>query len=86
VRRFRLGLRGFLDNGSQLLDIWSVDGYEIVGIGRHPFSVGRRKYTQFAAEPVGKTILNGVRMRCHRHAHVLQFANDLGIVAIKLAG
>jgi hypothetical protein len=25
-------------------------------------------------------------MRCHRHAHVLQFANDLRIVAIELAG
>ena len=46
----------------------------------------RREYTQFAAEPVGKTILNCVRMRCYRHAHVLQFANDFGIVAIQLAG
>ena len=47
---------------------------------------GRNVDAQFLAQPVGQTILDCIGVRRHRHTHVLQFANDLGIIAIQLAG
>ena len=43
-------------------------------------------HTEFLAERVRETVFDGVGVRSDRHTHVLQFANDLGVVAIQLAG
>jgi len=43
-------------------------------------------HTEFLAERVRETVFNSIGMRGDRHTHVLQFANDLRVVAIQLAG
>jgi hypothetical protein len=77
--RLRFSHHGFRFN------LRHFDGDEVVFCYRPLSSVGSR-HSKFPAEPVRETILDRVRMRCHRHAHVLQFTNDLSIVAIQLAG
>jgi hypothetical protein len=84
-RLLRLSLHNFLNDSGRDFGVRSLDGYDIVAVGGLLASV-RHKYTELAAKPVREAVFNCVRMRCHRHAHVLQFANDLCIVAIKLAG
>jgi len=84
ARRFRLDR----DSLHRRLDdiIRHLDGNDIVATsGGHLAGVGRI-HAQFFPELVGQTILNRVGVRSHRHAHVLQFANDLGVVAVQLAG
>ena len=46
----------------------------------------RRTGPSFLRSSVGLAIVNRIGMRCYRHSHVLQFANDLGIVEIQFAG
>ena len=85
ARRFRLdrdSLHRRLDDIIRRL----LDGNDIVATsGGHLAGVGS-VHAQFSPEPVGQTIFNRIGVRSHRHAHVLQFANDLGVVAIQLAG
>jgi hypothetical protein len=44
------------------------------------------EHTKLLAELFGETVFDSIGMRCYRHAHVLEFANDLGIVAIQFTG
>ena len=41
---------------------------------------------ELLAKLVRQTVFHCVGMRCHRHAHVLQFPNDFGIVGIQFTG
>ena len=100
-RCWRFGLRGFLnmslDDGfdpwrfrfadlndmcfdDRIIRFDNFDDVIIVawwGTGCHP---------QLLAKLVCQAVFNCIGMRCHRHAHMLQFPNDLGIVAIEFAG
>ncbi len=42
------------------------------------------KHTQFLPQSIRQAVLNCIRMGRHWHAHVLQFANNLRIIAIQL--
>jgi hypothetical protein len=84
-RLLRLSLHCFFNDSGRDFCVRSLDGYDVIATRVFLASI-RHKYTELAAKPVRKAVFNCVRMRCHRHAHVLQFANDLRIVAIELAG
>jgi hypothetical protein len=88
--RFNAGRRCFdmsrLGRRFRNLDIRYLDGHDIVVTGGNHFVAVRDIDTKVATQLVGYAILDCVGMRCHRHAQVLQFANDLGVIAIELAG
>jgi hypothetical protein len=42
-------------------------------------------HSKFAAQLIRKAVFDRIRMGRHRDAHVLQFADDLGVVAIQLS-
>jgi len=46
----------------------------------------RLEHTKLLTQLIGETVFNSVGMGCYRHAHVLQFANNLEIVAIQFSG
>jgi hypothetical protein len=98
---FRLDLRfGFDFNSRRFGFDWNRFGWDFYGLNliRHfngnnvvatsrNFFVGiRHKHTEFPAQFVCQTIFNRIRMRCYRHTHVLQFANDFRVIAIELSG
>ena len=72
-RRFRRGRRRF--------DLRGFDDF------RQGFRLGLRGDidTELLPQPFGQTVLDRVGVRRDRHTHVLQFANDLRVIAIQLA-
>jgi hypothetical protein len=62
------------------------NGDNVVATSRNFFVGIGYKHTEFPAQFVRQTIFNRIRMRCYRHTHVLQFANDFGVIAIELSG
>jgi hypothetical protein len=85
-RRFGFDWNRF-DRGFYGLNlIRHFNGHNIVATSCSFLAGIGHKHAEFPAQFVGQTIFNRIRMRCYRHTHVLQFANDFGVIAIELSG
>ena len=63
----------------------------LCGFGRFGFHDLRRRFgnlgdrSELLAKQRRLAIIHRIGMRCHRHSHVLEFADDLGVVEIQFA-
>jgi len=91
ARRFRFWRRRGVNNGSRFhhwlghFNFKRLNGHRLRRLNRYLAGV-RLEHSELLSKLVSQTVFDSIGVRRYRHTHVLQFADNLGIVAIQFTG